>query len=66
VEVCVCNTSTKISSNLAPFGKISKSGDSGHSGGIFSIEESQVNKSSIIHNNNTYDLNVDTVRILNQ
>ena len=34
MEVSVCNISTKISSNLAPFDKISKSGDGGCSGDI--------------------------------
>jgi hypothetical protein len=36
VEITNCNTSTKGSSNLAPFSIISKSGDSGGSGDIFS------------------------------
>jgi hypothetical protein len=34
VEILVWNTSTKRISNLVPFIKISKSGGSGHSGGI--------------------------------
>jgi hypothetical protein len=34
VEILFVNTSTKGSSNLAPFDKISKSGDGGHSGDI--------------------------------
>jgi hypothetical protein len=33
VDICTCNTSTKRSSNQAPFDKISKSGDGGGSGG---------------------------------
>ena len=36
-EIPNCNTSTKRSSNLAPFDKISKSGDSGCSGDTFLI-----------------------------
>jgi hypothetical protein len=36
VEILIYNTSTKRSSNLAPFDKISKSGDGGGSGDIFS------------------------------
>jgi hypothetical protein len=36
VEILLCNTSTKTSSNYAPFDKISKSGDGGCSGGFFS------------------------------
>jgi hypothetical protein len=34
LEISVYDTSTKRGSNQAPFDKISKSGDSGHSGGI--------------------------------
>jgi hypothetical protein len=37
VEILLSDTSTKRSSNLAPFGKISKSGDGGGSGDIFHI-----------------------------
>jgi hypothetical protein len=35
VEILHCNTSTKRGLNIAHFSKISKSGDSGSSGGIF-------------------------------
>jgi hypothetical protein len=35
VEICLYNTSTKRSSNRAPFDKISKSGDGVGSGDIF-------------------------------
>jgi hypothetical protein len=34
VEICTYNIFTKRSSNLAPFDRISKSGDGGYSGGI--------------------------------
>jgi hypothetical protein len=37
VEICNCNTSTKRSSNLAPFEKIRKSGDGEGSGDTLSL-----------------------------
>jgi hypothetical protein len=41
VEILLYNTSTKRSSNQAPFDKISKSGDSGSSGGSCSNKEEE-------------------------
>jgi hypothetical protein len=55
VEILLVDTSTKRSSNPAPFDKISKSGDSGGSGDIFSIKEGQLD------NNNNLFIKIETL-----
>jgi hypothetical protein len=53
VEICLYNTSTKRSSNLAPFDKISKSGDGEGSGDISvllcSLKVYKINKKTVTY-----------------
>ncbi len=44
MEILTYNTSTKRGSNLAPFDKISKSGDGGGSGGSLDTKEWEVDR----------------------